>query len=77
MDSQTLEKPDAKTDDGSGNKDKEPAHYVRKDAIVDAIVEGNMLVALCGEVFSPVRDVKERPVCQACKDIYDKMKRGD
>lgn len=72
---ETIERPDAKTDDGTGTDDPEVFHYVRKNEIAESAVEGKHLVALCGEVF-PVTKVPKAgaPVCPHCKRIYDTLK---
>lgn len=45
------------------------AHYVRKDDIVRANVEGVPVRALCGKRWIPNRDPSKYPVCPTCKDI--------
>lgn len=52
------------------------AHYVRKDKIVDAMVGGTPVVALCGKKWVPSRDPSKFPVCPDCKRIYEDMPRG-
>jgi hypothetical protein len=47
------------------------AHYVKRDSIVDAVVFGNAVEALCGYVWVPSRDPKSLPVCPECQAIYD------
>ncbi len=63
----TDTKPD--TQDGSGDHDRF-AHYVAKDKLTQAIVEGNSVVALCGKRWVPTRDPEKFAVCPTCKDIY-------
>lgn len=53
------------------------AHYVRKEQIAAAAVEGKPAVALCGKVWVPVRDPQRFPVCPDCKAIFEGMPPGD
>jgi hypothetical protein len=77
MSTQTIEKPDVKTDDGTGNDPDDVAHYVRKDQIAQSAIEGSHVVALCGEVFPVTKDTKGKPICQECKRIYDNILKKD
>lgn len=45
------------------------AHYVAKDKIAQAYVEGTPVQALCGHVFVPTRDPERYPVCQKCVEV--------
>ncbi|MFC0673610.1 DUF3039 domain-containing protein [Brachybacterium hainanense] len=67
LDRQVAEK-EATTDDGDHDRF---AHYVRKDRITKAALEGTPVIALCGKVWVPGRDPKKYPVCPQCKEIYD------
>ncbi|MDD7465028.1 MAG: DUF3039 domain-containing protein [Actinomycetaceae bacterium] len=49
------------------------AHYVRKDRAMRSAVEGGPVVALCGKVWTPVRNPDRFPICPICKEIYDKL----
>ncbi|WP_216378198.1 DUF3039 domain-containing protein [Arcanobacterium phocae] len=53
--------------------DERFAHYVRKDRIVQSAVEGGPVVALCGKVWTPVRNPDKYPLCPTCKAIYEQM----
>ncbi len=70
---QTLESP--KTSDAdTGDR---LFHYVRKAKIAESAVMGNMVQALCGEVFPVTRSPKPgSPVCPRCKEIYESMPAG-
>lgn len=46
------------------------SHYVKKDAILRAAVEGVPAVALCGKQWLPTRDATKFPVCPQCKHAY-------
>ena len=53
------------------------SHYVPKAKLMDAMVNGTPVVALCGKVWVPSRDPKKYPVCPECKEIWDGMREGD
>lgn len=74
MTTQTLEDPQLKdADTGS-----EVFHYVRKAKIAESAVMGNLVQALCGEVFPVTKTPKPgSPVCPACKEIYESIPAGD
>jgi DUF3039 family protein len=52
------------------------SHYVPRDKLVDAMVNGTPVVALCGKVWVPSRDPQRFPVCPECKEIYDGIPPG-
>lgn len=49
------------------------AHYVEKDEVTDAIVNGWPVVALCGKIWVPFRDPSKYPICPICEDILGRM----
>lgn len=49
------------------------AHYVEKDELLEALVNGVPVVALCGKIWVPSRDPEKFPVCPSCKEIYEKL----
>ena len=49
------------------------SHYADKDKIMEAMVNGTPVRALCGKVWVPSRDPKRFPVCPECKEIYDSI----
>ena len=53
------------------------SHYVPKDKLMDAMVNGTPVVALCGKVWIPSRDPQKFPVCPECKEIWETMRDGD
>lgn len=55
--------------EGSGPEDF--AHYTQADGVVDAIVEGREVVALCGYRFVPSRDPNRFPVCPPCQRLNE------
>lgn len=50
------------------------AHYVRKEDILRANVEGVEVVALCGKKWIPNRDPSRYPVCPTCKEIMNDIR---
>lgn len=52
------------------------SHYAPKDKIMDAMVTGSPVIALCGKVWVPSRDPEKFPICPACKEIYEGMPAG-
>ena len=49
------------------------SHYADKDKIMEAMVNGTPVRALCGKVWVPSRDPKRFPVCPECKEIYESI----
>lgn len=62
------------TDDGDHERF---SHFVPKDQLMDALVNGTPVIALCGKVWVPSRDPEKYPVCPECKDIWESLKTGD
>ena len=72
--SDILERPDVR--DSETDKNDDVFHYVRKDKIAESAVMGTMVQALCGEVFPVTKSPKPgSPVCPACKEIYETLKK--
>ena len=42
-------------------------------SVVEGIVNGTPVKALCGKVWVPGRDPKRYPLCPTCKDIAEAM----
>lgn len=42
-------------------------------SVVEGIVNGTPVRALCGKTWVPNRDPKRYPLCQTCKEIAEKM----
>lgn len=75
MSTETVQRPDTRADDGSGTGENERFHYVRRDQIIKSVVDGDHVVALCGEVFPVTKSAKPgSPICQECKRVYDRLK---
>ena len=56
----------------AGDHDKF-SHYVHRDQMMEAFVEGKPCVALCGKIWVPTRDGKKFPVCKICKEIFETL----
>lgn len=52
------------------------SHYVPKNKLTEAMVNGTPVIALCGKVWVPHRNPDKYPVCPACKEIWSQMKSG-
>jgi hypothetical protein len=63
---------DYKTNTENGDHDRF-AHYVDKESITEAIVDGLPCIALCGKVWIPSRDPDKYPVCPECKKRFEQM----
>ncbi|MFC7456436.1 DUF3039 domain-containing protein [Brachybacterium sp. GCM10030267] len=66
-----LQEQEQTTDDGDHDRF---AHYVRKDKITQAALDGTPVIALCGKVWVPGRSPDKYPVCPECKEIYEGMR---
>ena len=56
----------------TGDHDKF-AHYVEKEEITRAFVEGVPVIALCGKIWVPSRAPDDFQVCPSCKEIHDRL----
>ncbi|GAB3877205.1 DUF3039 domain-containing protein [Kibdelosporangium lantanae] len=78
MSTSTQTLPDVDTRDSTGDDTPKMFHYVQKNKIAESAVMGNMVVALCGEVFPVTRSPKPgSPVCPECKRIFEGLPKGD
>lgn len=57
----------ASTENGDHEK---LAHYVKKDELLDGLVNGLPVMALCGKIWIPTRDGEKFPQCMTCKEIF-------
>ncbi|MCF6506329.1 DUF3039 domain-containing protein [Blastococcus sp. MG754426] len=72
--SDILERPDVRDSD-TGNAN-EVFHYVKKNKIAESAVMGTLVEALCGEVFPVTKSPKPgSPVCPACKEVYEQLRK--
>lgn len=59
------------------NGDEEKfSHYVPKDKLMDSMVSGVPIRALCGKLWVPTRDPERFPLCPLCQEIFESMKSG-
>ncbi|MDN5894028.1 MAG: DUF3039 domain-containing protein [Nocardioides sp.] len=49
------------------------SHYAPKDKVMEAIVMGTPVIALCGKVWVPSRSPENYPVCPECKEIWEEI----
>lgn len=49
------------------------AHYVPREKLMHAMVEGTPVRALCGKLWVPSRDPQRFPVCPQCKEIHESL----
>ena len=63
-------KADLRTDDGDHDRF---AHFVNKEDVAEAYVNGTPVIALCGKIWVPSRDPEKYPICPNCKEIYDAL----
>ena len=61
----------------SPGDDERYAHYVRSDRLTKSLIEGGPVVALCGKVWTPVRNPDKYPICPTCKEIHEHLGSGD
>jgi hypothetical protein len=65
------ERTDYRLDDGDHERF---AHYVTSaEALMQAMVEGTPVQALCGKVWVPSRDPQRFPICPTCKEIAESL----
>lgn len=66
----TEERTDYRLDEGDHERF---SHYADKEKIMEAMVNGTPVRALCGKVWVPSRDPQRFPVCPQCKEIYESI----
>jgi hypothetical protein len=69
-DTHVDERVDQRRDDGDHDRF---SHYVPKAKLMQAMVEGTPIRALCGKLWVPSRDPQKFPVCPQCKEIHEKL----
>lgn len=67
------ERPSVLPDNGDHEKF---SHYVDKNALMRATVDGVAVRAICGKKWLPTRDGSQFPVCPTCKAVYDGLPDG-
>jgi hypothetical protein len=64
------ERTDYRLDEGDHER---LSHYAPKDKLMQAMIEGTPVRALCGKVWVPTRDPERFPVCPECKEVYESL----
>jgi hypothetical protein len=73
-----LEAPDLLPQESTEAGDHEKfSHYAPKDKVMEAMVMGTPVTALCGKVWVPSRDPQRFPVCPTCKEIWESIPSGE
>ncbi len=70
VEERTEERTDWRQDTGDHDRF---AHYVPKDKLMKALVDGTPVRALCGKLWTPSRDPSRFPVCPECKEIWESL----
>ena len=73
IEERTEERTDLRLDEGDHER---LSHYADKDKIMEAMVNGTPVRALCGKVWVPTRDPQRFPICPECKEIYESLPQG-
>lgn len=72
----TIERPEVRDQESTDDDTPKFFHYVKKNRIVESAVQGNMVVALCGETFPVTKQAKPgSPVCPDCERIYKGLRK--
>lgn len=72
-DTQLEERVDSRLGDGDHERF---SHYVPREKLIDAMVNGTPVRALCGKLWVPARDPQRFPVCPQCKEIHESLPEG-
>lgn len=49
------------------------AHYAEANDIMESLVNGIPIMALCGKIWIPSRDPAKYPICPECSEIYKRI----
>ena len=72
LDIEELELQLQQTSSDTGDHDRF-AHYVEKEQITEAVVNGWPVIALCGKIWVPSRDPSKYPICPECRDLMAEL----
>lgn len=76
MQTETIERPDVRNDEATGDEAPKVFHYVKKDKIAESAVMGTFVEALCGVRFPVTAAPKPgSPVCEQCKEVYEQLRK--
>ena len=53
------------------------SHYVPKDKLMEGMINGTPVIALCGKAWIPSRDPEKFPVCPECKEVWEGLRKDD
>jgi hypothetical protein len=53
------------------------SHYVHKNDMMQGLVYGQPIMAICGKIWIPEQDGSKFPICPECKEIYNSIPSGD
>lgn len=70
-------RPDERTTPVEDGDHERLSHFVPKDKLMEAMINGTPVVALCGKVWVPTRDPERFPVCPECKEIWENFGKDD
>lgn len=70
MSSSDLLEPDLLLQDDDDVDGGRHAHYVQQHGLVESMVYGVEVTALCGWKFIPMRDPEKYPICPTCQRIH-------
>ncbi|MFT5223705.1 MAG: hypothetical protein ACI867_002029 [Glaciecola sp.] len=65
-----VARPDLEQEEGDHDRF---SHHVPQDELMEALVNGTPVTALCGKTWVPSRDPKRYPVCPTCEDMRAKL----
>jgi len=68
-----LERTETSYEDGDQDRF---SHYVPKGKLMEAMVTGTPVVALCGKVWVPTHNPDKYPVCPTCQEIWRRLRPG-
>ena len=69
-DTETIQEEQSRLSPDDGGHDRF-RHYVRKDKLTEALINGTPVRALCGKVWVPSHDPSRYPTCPECKRLYE------
>jgi len=72
---QTVEETRTRPSTGDGDHERF-SHYVQKDKLTEAMINGTPVIALCGKVWVPSRDPQKYPVGPECKELWASLRPG-
>jgi hypothetical protein len=68
-----LEREELRPDDGDHDRF---SHFVPKAKLMEALVNGTPVQALCGKVWIPFHNPDRYPTCPVCQEIWEHMPDG-